>query len=66
MLVKTLRLLEIQTKTNIRYRYLQGITKNQDEVYKSRISHPVAFLVKGVLKICDIFTGEHRCEVRFH
>ena len=26
-----------------------------------RSSHPEVFLVKGVLKICRIFTGEHPC-----
>ena len=26
-----------------------------------RSSHPVVFLVKGVLKICSKFTGEHPC-----
>ena len=26
-----------------------------------RSSHPEVFLVKGVLKICSTFTGEHPC-----
>ena len=32
-----------------------------DESTDVRSSHPEVFLVKGVLKICSKFTGEHPC-----
>ena len=32
-----------------------------EHISRCRIIHPDVFLVKGVLKICSKFTGEHPC-----
>ena len=34
---------------------------SSDELLDLRSNHPEVFLVKGVLKICSKFTGEHPC-----
>ena len=36
-------------------------TRNNNRKRKSRSSYPEVSLVKGVLKICSKFTGEHSC-----
>ena len=37
------------------------MVNNQLPGHKMSLSHPEVFLVKGVLKICRKFTGEHPC-----
>ena len=51
----------IETTLGARKRHEKMITKLVTKLGKFRSSHSEVFLVKGVLKICSKFTGEHSC-----
>ena len=57
MLVLTLETILIKHKSH----YKNVDFNEYSTVSKSRSSHPEMFLVKGALKICSKFTGEHPC-----